>query len=357
MNETKKTAVEVESLTYGYGDESILKNLSFCVPEGLFFTIIGPNGSGKTTLMKLMTGLEKPSDGRVKIQGKPIGRYRRRELARTAAFVPQMTAVDFPFTLEEVVSMGRSPHKGLLGLDSPEDLQIVRQSMAFTQVEHLAGRKLDKVSGGEQQRAFIARAICQQPRVIFLDEPTAALDLAHQVLVMDLMERLQKEKGVTVVMVSHDVNLACMYSHTLMLLKKGEIVGIGTPKEVLTYETLEAAYGCALMVDESPLGTFPGLRRCPTGFFRNPGENFLRVRILEALIRGQRCIVTSNRERNEDGRKIMETSTQKKKERISLRIKSMAWDLTSAIRLHLVSTLRVGMRTKKLRVRVPPNHG
>ncbi len=274
MNEKKKNAVEVESLTYGYGDESILKNLSFCVPEGLFFTIIGPNGSGKTTLMKLMTGLEKPSKGRVKIQGKPIGRYRRRELARTAAFVPQMTAVDFPFTLEEVVSMGRSPHKGLLGLDTPEDLEIVRQSMAFTQVEHLAGRKLDKVSGGEQQRAFIARAICQQPRVIFLDEPTAALDLAHQVLVMDLMERLQKEKGVTVVMVSHDVNLACMYSHTLMLLKKGEIVGIGAPKEVLTYETLEAAYGCALMVDESPLGDFPRITPVPDRIIQESRRKF-----------------------------------------------------------------------------------
>jgi iron complex transport system ATP-binding protein len=274
VNETGKHAVEVESLTYGYGDESILKNLAFRVPEGLFFTIIGPNGSGKTTLMKLMTGLEKPSTGTMKILEKPIGRYSRRELARTAAFVPQMTAVDFPFTVAEVVSMGRSPHKGLLGLDSPEDEQIIRQSMAFTQVEHLAQRKLDKLSGGEQQRVFIARAICQQPQVIFLDEPTAALDLAHQVLVMDLMERLQQEKGVTVVMVSHDVNLACMYSHTLMLLKKGEIVGIGTPKEVLTYETLEEAYGCALMVDESPLGDFPGLSRIP-------GGNFLRLQKLE----------------------------------------------------------------------------
>jgi iron complex transport system ATP-binding protein len=130
-------------------------------------------------------------------------------------------------------------------------------------LENLAHRKLDHLSGGEQQRVFIARAICQEPDIILLDEPTASLDLAYQVRIMDLMEKLKTEKGITVVMVSHDVNLAAMYADHLMLLHKGQLVCQGLPDEVLTYKTLEEAYGCTLLVDESPLGNFPRVTLVP----------------------------------------------------------------------------------------------
>jgi iron complex transport system ATP-binding protein len=256
-------AIEINGVTHSYEDRPVLEDISVFIRKGTFFIIIGPNGSGKTTLMKLIAGIHKPSMGQVIVLGKPIDHFTRRSLAKTVAMVAQMSAMEFPFTVEEVVLMGRSPHKGLLGLDNRSDTKIARQSMAFTEVEHLAGRKLDQLSGGEQQRVFIARAICQEPEIILLDEPTAALDLAHQVKVMDLMERLQLEKGVTIVMVSHDVNLADIYANSLLLLKEGKIIRFGSPEQVLTYETLEKAYGCTLIVDKSPLGQFPRITLVP----------------------------------------------------------------------------------------------
>ena len=259
-------AVNVINLSYSYGTRPVLNNLTFSVPKGDFFIIIGPNGSGKTTLMKVISGILKPQKGRLEILNRSIGHYNLKALARTIAFVPQMVTVDFPFTVIEMVLMGRSPYLGMLGLEHEKDMEIAKQAIAFTGVEHLTHRKLDQLSGGEQQRVFIARAICQEPDVILLDEPTASLDLAHQVRVMDLMEKLKAEKGVTVVMVSHDVNLAAMYGDQLLLLSNGQIVCQGLPDEVLTFQTLEEAYGCTLLVDESPLGKIPRVTLVPQKF-------------------------------------------------------------------------------------------
>jgi len=197
---------------------------------------------------------------------RPCRNYTRKGLAKTIALVPQMASMDFPFTVTELVLMGRSPHLGMLGLEKEEDIEIARQAMAFTEVAHLASRKIDELSGGERQRVSIARAICQEPKIILLDEPTASLDLAHQVRVMDLMERLKEEKSVTVVMVSHDVNLAAMYGDDLLLLKDGRIISLGSPNEVLTYRTLEEVYGCTLLVDKSPVGEFPRVTSVPGKF-------------------------------------------------------------------------------------------
>jgi iron complex transport system ATP-binding protein len=257
-------AVNVINLSYSYGSRPVLKNLTFSVPKSDFFIIIGPNGSGKTTLMKVISGILKPQKGRLEILNRSIGHYNLKALARTIAFVPQMVTVDFPFTVIEMVLMGRSPYLGMLGLEHEKDMEIAKQAIAFTGVEHLTHRKLDQLSGGEQQRVFIARAICQEPDVILLDEPTASLD--HQVRVMDLMEKLKVEKGVTVVMVSHDVNLAAMYGDQLLLLSNGQIVCQGLPDEVLTFQTLEEAYGCTLLVDESPLGKIPRVTLVPQKF-------------------------------------------------------------------------------------------
>jgi iron complex transport system ATP-binding protein len=261
-------AIDVQNLSHAYGNSPVLKNLTFSVRTSDFFIIIGPNGSGKTTLLKTISGILKPQNGQLKILERSIENYTRKALARTVALVPQKVPVDFPFTVKEVVLMGRSPYLGMLGLEQQSDLEIARQAITFTEIEHLVHRKLDQLSGGEQQRVFIARAICQQPQIILLDEPTASLDLSHQVRLMDLMEKLKQEQGVTVMMVSHDLNLAAMYGDRLLLINDGGIVRIGTPDEVLTFQTLEEVYGCTLLVDNSPLGKIPRVTLVPRKFMK-----------------------------------------------------------------------------------------
>ncbi len=255
--------IAVNNLNYSYGKISVLKDISFQIQRSDFFIIIGPNGSGKTTLLRLLAGIISPGDGRIDVLGDSIEDYTRKALARKIAYVSQTVPVDFPFTVSEVVLMGRSPHLGILGLEKEKDLVTAKQAMKFTELDLLADRRMNQLSGGECQRVFIARAICQETDIILLDEPTASLDLAHQTRIMDLMEKLQKERDVTVVMVSHDVNLAAMYGKTLLLLKDGRIVCHGTSDEVLKFQTLEAAYGCTLLVDESPLGRFPRVTPVP----------------------------------------------------------------------------------------------
>ncbi len=264
-----KAAVNVDHLEFTYETEPVLRDVSFTVGRGDFFVIIGPNGSGKTTLMRLLAGTLKTRHGKVRIMGKPIEAFSRRALARRMALVPQMEALDFPFRVSEFVLMGRAPHLGILGLEQTADFEIARQAMAFTSVEHLAERRMGQLSGGERQRILVARAICQQPEIILLDEPTASLDLAHQIQVMDLMKSFQQEKDVTIVMVSHDVNLASIYGDQLLLLKTGRIVKQGKPGEVLTFQDLEYAYGCKLLVDKSPLGGFPRVTPVPRKYL-NP---------------------------------------------------------------------------------------
>jgi iron complex transport system ATP-binding protein len=265
-------AVEVRKLGYRYGRSAILEDVSFSISTGTFFIIIGPNGSGKTTLMKIMAGNLRPNRGKTSILGKNIRRYSRRQLACRMAYLPQLTRLDFPMSVKDLVLMGRSPHLGMLGLESDQDHRLAENAMRYTHVLHLSGRRMDQLSGGEQQRVLIARAICQQPEIILLDEPTAALDLAHQVAVMDLMERLKLEKNITVVMISHDVNLAAMYADRLLLLKDGGILGLGPPTEVLRHEPLEAAYGCPVLVTESPLGDYLRITPVPRRFLKQPPE-------------------------------------------------------------------------------------
>jgi iron complex transport system ATP-binding protein len=154
----------------------------------------------------------------------------------------------------------------MLGLENKEDREKTQQAITFTDLAHLADRKMNQLSGGECQRVFIARAICQEPSVLLLDEPTAALDLSHQIRIMDLMEKLMVEKQITILMVSHDVNLAAMYGNRLLLLDKGRIAEIGPPREVLTYQNLETSYGCTLLVDKNPLGDVPRVTLVPGKF-------------------------------------------------------------------------------------------
>jgi len=260
------SAITIANLSHSFGKRHVLRQLSFSVKKGEFFNVIGPNGSGKTTLMKLMVGILKLQKGQIEILEIPKGSYTPKALARAVAFVPQRLPVDLPFTVGETVLLGRAPYQGALGIERERDLEIAKQAMQFTGVDHLSGDTLSQLSGGEQQRVFIARAICQEPEIMLLDEPTASLDLAHQVKVMDLMEKLKIEKAITVIMVSHDINLAAMYSDQVLLLKDGEVVCIGIPSAVLSFRKLEETYGCKLLVDKSPLGGFPRITLVPGRF-------------------------------------------------------------------------------------------
>jgi len=256
-------AVAVNNLNLFFSDKQILRDLTFQVEVGNFFIIIGPNGSGKTTLLRAIAGLQKTASGSVRIFDRNLADYSRRELARVIAVVPQHIPMDFPFRVAETVLMGRTPHLGLAALERQEDFRLAEEAMQFTDISHLSERRLDQLSGGERQRVIIARALCQQPRIILLDEPTAALDPAHQMKIMDLMERLRRERNTTIIMVSHDLNLAAMYGEKLLLLKEGGIESVGTPHDVLNRELLERIYGCSMQVDSNPLGNMPRIIPVP----------------------------------------------------------------------------------------------
>ena len=246
--------IDTRSISMNFRNKSILSDVTFKVSAGEFFVIIGPNGAGKTSLLKVLSGLQKAQQGSVTIKGANINKYSRRNLSRILAIVPQQIEVGFPFTVSETVIMGRTPHLGILGMESKNDFHIAEEAMKFTEVNHLAERKLFQLSGGELQRVIIARAICQQPEIILLDEPTTALDPAHQLKIMDLMERFRIQYNTTIIMVSHDLNLASMYGDRLLLLKEGGVIKTGDPKTVLNKSLLEESYGCKMLIDENPLG-------------------------------------------------------------------------------------------------------
>jgi iron complex transport system ATP-binding protein len=258
-----KTMVFLEQIVFSYGPIRALDGVSMAVGEGEFFVVAGPNGSGKSTLLKILCGLERPQSGRAELLGRPISAYRRKERSRLMAYLPQTVPLDFPFTALEVVLMGRHPHVGLLHIEGRDDVDKALEAMARTDVAHVKDRPVTALSGGERQRVFLAQALCREPRLLVLDEPTAALDPAHQVRLMDLLEDLRRERGLTVIMVSHDINLAAMYGDRVLLLKHGRAVCQGPPEDVFTFQTLEETYGCVVLVDKSPLGRFPRVTPVP----------------------------------------------------------------------------------------------
>lgn len=256
-------AVCVDNITVRAGRKTILDTVSCDIGENEFLMIIGPNGAGKTTLLRAICGLAKPQSGRIALYGKDLAAYSRKQLAATLALVPQTMNMEFSFSVAETVLMGRYPYLGMLEQEKKQDHEIAGRAMAFTQVEHLAGRTLDQLSGGERQRVIIARAICQQPRTMLLDEPTAALDPSHRLRIMKLMQRLREEKKITVVMVSHDLNLAGQFAGRILLMKEGKVVAGGTPREILVPDLLQVAYGCVMHVDSHPVTGTPRVSLVP----------------------------------------------------------------------------------------------
>lgn len=230
-----------------------LSGLSFAIAAGEILGVIGPNSAGKTTLIRLLTKVREPLGGELLLEGKALRSLTRWELARRVAVVPQDAPPAFPFTVEQLVLMGRYPHAPDRFFERGEDLVVAREAMAAAGVLELAPADLDSLSGGERQRASLARALAQEPRLLILDEPTAHLDLRYQAEVAGLLRRLNRERGVTILLVSHDLNLAAELSDRLLLLAEGRIVRVGLPEEVLEESLLTAVYGCRVSVEKHPL--------------------------------------------------------------------------------------------------------
>jgi iron complex transport system ATP-binding protein len=234
--------VEVRDASFRYGARVVLDRVSFSARAGEFVGLLGPNGAGKSTLVRLVAGLLAPSGGAVRLAGEDPHAAPRRRVARLCALVPQEPAVAWPFTVREAVMMGRAPHQGLLGVADRLDRGAVEGALEACDLLHLAGRRLDALSGGERRRVFFARALAQEPRVLLLDEPTAFLDLGHQVAAMR-MARLAAQGGLCVVAVLHDLNLAAAACDRLAVLSGGRLVAEGPPAEVLTEARIAEVWG------------------------------------------------------------------------------------------------------------------
>ncbi len=270
---TSGQAYDVEDLGFSYrnnrrasdpdGTERAIRNLTFQVRTGEVFGVIGPNGSGKSSLLKLLARVLRPQTGGVRLFGEPLEQFRQDAIARAVAFVPQESHQFFTFTIAETVLMGRFAHHEKrwtlsgFGWETEEDIRVAQQAMTEMDIAHLAHRPITDVSGGERQRAIIARALTQQPRALLLDEPTAFLDLNHQVEICRILRKLNEERGLTVVLVSHDLNLASQYCDRLMLLKNGRCFHLGSPIEVVQASVLEDVYGCRVLVDRHPVSGLP----------------------------------------------------------------------------------------------------
>jgi len=256
-------AIHTRDLSFAYKDRAVLHAISLSVANGEMLGILGPNGSGKTTLLKILSAVLR-GQGEVKLNGKNIDAYGRPALSRLFAVVQQETRVNFPYTAAEIVLMGRASYHSAFALEGKRDLEVARASMELTDSLSLANRYLHELSGGEKQRVMIARALAQEPEILLLDEPSAFLDLKHQVQVFELLRRLNRERGLTIVAALHDLNLAALYFPRLIMLREGIIYRDGPPSEVLTEKTIEEVYGVRVRVEQDPASEKPQLFICAT---------------------------------------------------------------------------------------------
>ena len=247
-------ALDARDLSFSYAGRAVVSGVSLEVPAGEMLGIVGPNGSGKTTLLRLLSGVLRPSAGAVSVLGRPVTDYPRRELAQLVAVVPQGGGTVFPYTVEEMVGMGRMPHLTWSGWLSERDRDICRLAMQRTDTERFAGRTLDQLSGGERQRVLIARALAQEARIILLDEASSFLDLAQELGIFRTLDRLRREQGLTFVAVSHDLNLVGAFCSRVVLLRDGGVLASGPRGQTYTGANLSALFGVAVETAAGPDG-------------------------------------------------------------------------------------------------------
>ncbi|MGN0137249.1 MAG: ABC transporter ATP-binding protein [Candidatus Methanomethylophilaceae archaeon] len=241
--------VTISGLEFGYSSSPVLKDVNLEVNGPQLISIIGPNGVGKSTLIHCINKILSPTKGVVMIDGEDVSGISIKEMAKKVGYVPYATSDAFPLSVVDTVLMGRHPHSGWKSLD--HDLDVVYSTLKLINIEHLAMRSFDELSAGQHQKVMLARGLVQEPEVLLLDEPTSNLDIKHQMEVTRILRNLSQEKGILIIMISHDLNIAAKYSDNMVMLSNGSIYAVGTPKEVLTKENIKAVYGVDSEIIES----------------------------------------------------------------------------------------------------------
>lgn len=258
--------LHLSGVDFSYRDGLVLHNINLAVKSGEMVGLIGPNGSGKTTLLKLIGGLLRPTQGEIRLDGTDLAGQNHRAIARSVAVVPQQFHTPFAFTVAEIASLGRIPFvRGLSGMNQA-DRQAITRAMQLTDIEDMSGHRFDELSGGEQQKVILAMALAQEPKLLLLDEPTVHLDISHQVEILDLLQELNREQGLTIIAALHDLNLAALYCRRLVLLHRGMISADGTAAEVLTEERISTTFSARVKV------TLPDMNGIPH-IIVVPGDN------------------------------------------------------------------------------------
>ena len=251
-----RLAADGLSVRYPAAPVLALDRVTLAIPAGSFTAVLGPNGSGKSTLLRALLGAIRPSEGRATVDGRDAWAWDRRELARLIGVVPQSETVAFPVTVREMVAMGRYPHLGPLRAEGPSDRDAIERSLERCAVADLAARHVTRLSGGEQQRIRIARALAQEPRALALDEPTRSLDVRHEMMILRLLRGWATE-GMTVLLITHQLNLAARFADRIVLLDGGRVAAEGAPADVFRENVLERVYDWPLRVDKDPVTQAP----------------------------------------------------------------------------------------------------
>lgn len=257
--------LQICQVSFSYLDGLVLHNIDLSVKAGEIVGLLGPNGSGKTTLLKLASGILKPTQGEIKLDGSSLSQLSRKSIARNIAVVPQQFHIPFAFTASEVVMLGRTPFLRPLAEETEADRQLVNNALELVGIRELKERRFDELSGGERQKVILAMALAQQPKLLLLDEPTVHLDITHQVEILELVKRLNVEQGLTVIAAMHDLNLAALYFDRLILLKEGRVWADGTPNQVLTEAKISEVFSASVRVEQHPLTGIPHIVVMPKG--------------------------------------------------------------------------------------------
>lgn len=246
--------LQASNLNLGYNGHIVVQDFNLVISPKTIVGLVGPNGSGKTTILRALAGLLPLQDGKVLIDGKSISELDSKKRARRIGWVPQRETLAWSLTVEETIQLGRAPHRGWFLPYTAKDYSIVDWAVGITELNDLKDRPIDKLSGGEFQRVLIARALAQEPEILLLDEPTANLDIRHQIQVLSLVRSLVEKNELTVVIAIHDLNLAVRYCDQLVLLHHGQQKGVGKPEQVLTEDSLQTVFGIEAKLYQDPWG-------------------------------------------------------------------------------------------------------
>jgi iron complex transport system ATP-binding protein len=249
--------LRADGVSLGYDDRAVIDGLDLAVPDGEVTAIIGPNACGKSTLLRALARLLRPTAGRVVLDGEQIHTLPTKEVARRLGLLPQTPIAPEGITVADLVARGRTPHQRLFQQWSEADERAVATALEATSTADLAGRPVDELSGGQRQRVWIAMALAQDTDLLLLDEPTTFLDIAHQIDVLNLVERLHRQRGRTIVVVLHDLNLACRYATHVVAMRDGAIAASGRPADVITVDTVREVFGLDCLVIDDPVSGTP----------------------------------------------------------------------------------------------------